>query len=83
MKLRIIFLNCYEKMATGMRILAQIALDTGYDVRIIVLHGETDYYRKVKITEGESNARSLLRNGKLYPRALRHAPISLQGIYFT
>lgn len=37
----IVFINCYEEMATGMRMLAAQAHNEGFPVHIIILHGYT------------------------------------------
>jgi radical SAM superfamily enzyme YgiQ (UPF0313 family) len=59
----IVFINCYEKMATGMRILAQIAQDSGYNARICVMHGHSD--PKIGVLSHDPDIVHTLGNGRL------------------
>lgn len=65
----VVFINCYEEMATGMRLLAALAKDKGFDVHIIVLRGY-----KVKISgelDEQGNGMHILVNGEIRSNPLR------------
>lgn len=65
----IVFINCYEEMATGMRLLAAMAREKGHDVHIIVVRG---YAVKItgEIDDGNASMHVLV-NGELHVNPLR------------
>lgn len=70
----IVFLNCYEEMATGMRMLAALAREKGFAVHIIVLRG---YHVAVSDRLDESNeSMHVCVNGTFHVNPNRMRPFS-------
>ncbi|MCH5276832.1 MAG: cobalamin-dependent protein [Desulfovibrionaceae bacterium] len=70
----IVFINCYEEMATGMRILAAMAREKGFAVHICVVQG---YSVVTKDTLDESTtSMHICVNGTFHVNQLRGRPFS-------
>ncbi len=74
----ILFINCYEEMATGMRILAKIAQDDGYDARIIVMRGYSVAVANTLMKS--SNSSHVLVNGKFHLNACEEEAITQEEL---
>lgn len=71
----IVFLNCYEEMATGMRMLAALAQEKGFAVHILVLRG---YHVTVSDRLDEKNeSMHVCVNGTFHVNPNRTRPFSL------
>ena len=74
----IVFINCYEEMAVGMRMLAAMAQEKGFPVHICVLHGYS--VNTVAVLDEDNTSMHVCVNGEFHVNQLRARPLSPQEL---
>lgn len=74
----IVFINCYEEMATGMRMLAAMAGEKGFAVHMLVLHGYTVI--STDVLDEKASSMHVCVNGAFHVNSVKARPFSSEEL---